>query len=92
MLQVFIVTAIILLIGVIAMAFKVLFIKGGRFSSTHIGSSKVMKDNKIPCATTQDRMAQQSAKTKKQKTYSVALDVEIPENEALSEKEESTQS
>lgn len=51
----------ILLIAVLAMAFRPLFIKGGRFPSIHIGGNKALKERGITCATSQDREAQQKA-------------------------------
>lgn len=56
------VTLVLLLIGVMAMAFKPLFLKGGKFPNIHIGGSKELKRRGITCATSQDREAQQSGK------------------------------
>ena len=49
------------------MAFRPLFIKGGRFPSIHIGGNKALKQRGITCATSQDREAQNSNKTKEYK-------------------------
>ncbi len=51
----------ILLIAVLAMAFKPLFLKK-RFPNIHIGGSKALKQRGISCATSQDREAQNQAK------------------------------
>lgn len=53
------VTIALLLIGILGMAFKPLFIKGGKFPNIHIGGSKAMKERGINCATSQDREARQ---------------------------------
>ncbi len=57
-----IITLALLLIGILAMSFKALFIKGKNFPNTHIGASKHMKDRGINCANSQDREAQNSRK------------------------------
>ena len=56
------VSLVILLVGVLAMAFRPLFIKGGRFPNIHIGGNKALKERGISCATSQDREAQNQAK------------------------------
>ena len=56
-----VVPLVILLIAVLAMAFKPLFLKK-RFPDIHIGGSKALKDRGITCATSQDREAQNQAK------------------------------
>ncbi len=56
-----VVPLVILLIAVLAMAFKPLFLKK-RFPNIHIGGSKALKDRGITCATSQDREAQNQAK------------------------------
>ena len=62
-----VVPLVILLIAVLAMAFRPLFIKGGRFPNIHIGGNKALKQRGITCATSQDREAQSSNKTKEYK-------------------------
>lgn len=52
------ITFVLLLVALLAMAFRPLFIKGGRFPNIHIGGSKAMKQRGIGCATSQDREAQ----------------------------------
>jgi hypothetical protein len=55
------VSLVILLIAVIAMAFRPLFLKK-RFPNIHIGGNKALKERGISCATSQDREAQNQAK------------------------------
>lgn len=61
----FIVSLVLLLVALFAMAFRVLFIKGGKFPNAHIGASKAMKERGISCATSQDREARSNFKKKK---------------------------
>ncbi len=56
------VTVVLLLVCILAMAFRPLFTKKRKFPSLHIGSSKAMKDRGIGCATSQDREAQRKAR------------------------------
>ncbi len=60
MLQAFVVSAILLIIGVLILGFKIFFIKNGEFPNIHIGGNKGLKDQGVQCATTQDREAQKS--------------------------------
>ncbi len=55
------VSLVILLIAVLAMAFRPLFLKK-RFPNIHIGGNKALKERGITCATSQDREAQAKAK------------------------------
>lgn len=55
------VSLVILLIAVMAMAFRPLFLKK-KFPNIHIGGNKALKDRGITCATSQDREAQNQAK------------------------------
>ena len=57
---------VILLVAVLAMAFKPLFLKGGRFPNIHIGGNKALKERGITCATSQDREAQNKGKVETQ--------------------------
>ena len=61
------VSLVILLIAVMAMAFRPLFLKK-RFPNIHIGGNKALKERGISCATSQDREAQNQAKKHKYKT------------------------
>lgn len=58
MLQAFIVSAILLIIGILILGFRIFFIKNGEFPNIHIGGNKGLKDQGVHCATTQDREAQ----------------------------------
>ncbi len=60
MLQAFLVSAILLIIGVLILGFKIFFIKNGEFPNIHIGGNKGLKEQGVHCATTQDRDAQAS--------------------------------
>lgn len=62
MFQVFIVSSILLIIGVLILGFRVFFIKNGSFPNIHIGGNKALKEKGVPCATTQDREAQKKTK------------------------------
>ena len=62
-----VVPLVILLIAVLAMAFRPLFVKGGRFPNIHIGGNKALKQRGITCATSQDREAQNLNKPKQYK-------------------------
>ncbi|MCQ2329579.1 MAG: hypothetical protein MJZ93_03370 [Paludibacteraceae bacterium] len=53
-------TLVILLIAVVAMAFRPLFVrrgKFGRFPNTHVGASMEMRKRGIKCVNEQDREA-----------------------------------
>ena len=58
MILTFIVSAILLVIGILILGFRIFFIKGGEFPNIHIGGNKGLKKQDVPCATTQDRDAQ----------------------------------
>ena len=58
MIEAFIISAILLIIGVILMGLRIFFIKNGEFPNIHIGGNKALKDKGIACATSQDRDAQ----------------------------------
>lgn len=62
MLETFIISAILLFLGVLILGFRIFFIKGGEFPNIHIGGNKALKNKGVHCATTQDREAQQKAK------------------------------
>ena len=56
-----VVSLVILLVAVLAMAFRPLFLKK-KFPNIHIGGNKALKERGITCATSQDREAQNQAK------------------------------
>ena len=58
MLAAFIISAILLIIGVLILGFRIFFIPNGEFPNIHIGGSQALKSKGVHCATTQDREAQ----------------------------------
>lgn len=62
MVEAFIISAILLFIGILLFGIRVFFVKGGVFPNIHIGGNKALKDKGIGCATSQDRDAQLSKK------------------------------
>ncbi len=58
----FIISVVLLLVGVLILGLKIFFVKGGEFPNIHIGGSKELKDRGVSCATTQDRDAQSKVK------------------------------
>lgn len=61
MVAAFIVSAVLLIIGILLLGVRIFFIKGGEFPNIHIGGNKHLKDKGIDCATSQDRSAQQES-------------------------------
>lgn len=61
MLEAFIVSSVLLLIGVFLLGYRIFFIKGGVFPNIHIGGNKALKEKGIECATSQDRNAQRKS-------------------------------
>lgn len=55
---VFLLTLAIVGVAMLLLCVRILIVKGGRFSSKHVGQSKAMHDRGIYCVQTQDRMAQ----------------------------------
>ena len=62
MIQAFIISAILLVAGVLLLGFRIFFIKGGEFPNIHIGGNTALKSKGVHCATTQDRDAQKTIK------------------------------
>lgn len=62
MLEAFIISAILLIIGVLILGFRVFFVRNGEFPNIHIGGSTALKSKGVHCATTQDRDAQKTVK------------------------------
>lgn len=62
MLATFIVSAILLLTGILLMGMKIFFTKKGSFPNIHIGGNTSLKNKGITCATTQDREAREKSK------------------------------
>lgn len=49
-------------VGMLGMAVRIVFFKGGKFPNTHVGGNKHLQKEGVPCATTQDKMAQAQAR------------------------------
>lgn len=59
--KVILVAIVLVAIGIAGMAITILVKKGGKFPNTHVSGNKFLKRQKIPCAQTQDRIAQRDA-------------------------------
>lgn len=57
MIAAFVISSIILLIGILLMGYNIFFTKNGKFPNIHIGGNPGLKKQGIACATTQDREA-----------------------------------
>lgn len=55
MLELFIVSAVLLFIGILLFGIRIFFVKGGVFPNIHIGGNEGLKKKGIGCATSQDR-------------------------------------
>lgn len=55
MIEIFLLSALIIAIGMALLCVKLLFRKGGRFASQHIHDSRAMKERGIHCVIDQDR-------------------------------------
>ena len=62
MLEAFIISAVLLFVGVLLLGIRIFFVKGGEFPNIHIGGNQALKSNGVHCATTQDREAQKKVK------------------------------
>ena len=62
MLKLFIVSFILLLVGVLILGYRIFFTKNGQFPNIHIGGNEHLKSKGVSCATSQDRDAQKKAK------------------------------
>lgn len=49
-------------IGLLGMAVRIVFLKGGKFPNTHVGGNPKLKSEGVHCATTQDKIAQRDAR------------------------------
>ncbi|HQB28922.1 MAG TPA: hypothetical protein PLO29_08220 [Paludibacter sp.] len=61
MFKAFIVSAILLFIGILLLGVRVFFVKNGTFPNFHVGGNKALKKRGINCATSQDREAQKKS-------------------------------
>lgn len=74
-LKVILLAVALLGVGMLGMAIQILLKKGGKFPNTHVGGNEHLKREGVPCATTQDKMAQRDAQKKlKFKKLSFAQD------------------
>ena len=62
MLEAFIISAVLLFVGVLLLGIRIFFVKGGEFPNIHIGGNQALKSKAVHCATTQDREAQKKVK------------------------------
>lgn len=62
MLEAFIISAVLLFVGVLLLGVRIFFVKGGEFPNIHIGGNQALKSKGVHCATTQDREAQKKVK------------------------------
>ena len=62
MLEAFVISAVLLLIGVLLLGYRVFFVKDGEFPNIHIGGNKALQDKGISCATSQFRDAHKKTK------------------------------
>ncbi|MBN2765795.1 MAG: hypothetical protein JXR27_05425 [Paludibacteraceae bacterium] len=62
MLAAFIISAILLIFGVLILGFRIFFTRHGEFPNIHIGGSQALKSKGVACATTQDREARRAPK------------------------------
>jgi len=60
-LKVILIAIVLVAIGMAGMAITILVKKGGKFPNTHVSGNKYLKRQKIPCAQTQDKIAQRDA-------------------------------
>jgi hypothetical protein len=72
MIKAFIVSAVLLLIGILLFGVRVFFFKNREFPNIHIGGNKALKEKGIGCATSQDRDAQ---KTRSEESRQKASDM-----------------
>lgn len=62
MIEAFIISSLLLFIGILLFGIRVFFVKGGVFPNIHIGGNKALKDKGISCATSQDKEARANGK------------------------------
>ncbi|MCQ2194312.1 MAG: hypothetical protein MJZ28_05095 [Paludibacteraceae bacterium] len=61
MLTIFLLTLALVGVGMLFLCVRILFVKGGRFSSKHVGQSRELRQKGVYCVQTQDRMEQARA-------------------------------
>jgi hypothetical protein len=57
MFEIIVSTVVIIIVCVALMSIRVILKKDGLFSSAHVGDSKALRNKRIYCAHTQDRIA-----------------------------------
>lgn len=62
LLKVILLAVALLAVAMLGMATQILLKKGGKFPNTHVGGNKHLQKEGVPCATTQDKMAQRDAR------------------------------
>lgn len=75
MIQAFLVSAVILFIGILLFGFRVFFMKKGEFPNIHIGGNKALKERGIACATSQDREEQKKRPTLNEQASEIVNDM-----------------
>lgn len=75
MIEAFIVSAVLLIIGILLFGIRVFFVKNGEFPNIHIGGNKGLKDRGIACATSQDRDAQKKPSSLSDKANDMVNDM-----------------
>ncbi len=75
MIEAFIVSAVLLIIGILLFGIRVFFVKNGEFPNIHIGGNKALKDKGIACATSQDRDAQKKTSSLSDKASDMVNDM-----------------
>lgn len=63
MIEIFLLSTLIIAIGMVFLCVKVFFIKGGSFASQHIHDSDAMKERGIHCVMEQDRESRRKSKS-----------------------------
>ena len=60
MVRLFLISLLIIAIGMVLMCVTILIKKNGRFPNTHVGGSKAMRKRGIKCVQSQDRDARKA--------------------------------
>ncbi len=58
MIKVLLLTLVIVAFAVLLLGVKIFFTKDGKFPNTHVSGNKALRERKIYCVQTQDKMAQ----------------------------------
>ncbi len=68
MLKLFLISLLLIGIGMLLLGVKVFFSKNGRFPNTHVSGNKYLRERGIYCVQTQDRMARNKGNKTNTKT------------------------